>query len=69
MLVWPIWPHCEKFGILIKISLEFVPLGPVDNKSTLVQVMAWCRVGDKPLPEPRLTLFTDTYMQHSREMS
>ena len=30
----------QKFCILIKISLKFVPYGPVDNKSTLVQVMA-----------------------------
>ena len=26
--------------------------GPIDNNSTLVQVMAWHRTGDKPFPEP-----------------
>ena len=26
----------EKFGILIKISLKFVPKGPIDNKPALV---------------------------------
>ena len=25
---------------------------PIDKKSALVQIMAWCRIGDKPLPEP-----------------
>ena len=61
---------CEwKFGISIRISLKFVPKGPIDNKSALVQVMAWCRTGDEPLPEPMLTRFTDAYMRHWGEMS
>ena len=54
----------EKVRISIKISLKFVPKGPIDNKSALVQVMAWHRTGDKPLPEPMLTQFTDAYMRH-----
>ena len=49
----------EKNCILIQISLKFVHKGPIDNKSALVQVMAWRRTGDKPLPQPMLTLFTD----------
>ena len=32
----------EKFCILIRISLKFVPKGLIDNMSALVQVMAWC---------------------------
>ena len=43
----------------IQISLEVFPKGPIDNKSTLVQVMAWRQTGDKPLPEPMLTQVTD----------
>ena len=35
-----------------KISLTFVPKGPINNIPTLVQVMAWHRPGDKPLSEP-----------------
>ena len=42
----------EKFCIMVKISLKFVPKGPIDNKSALAQVMAWRRTGNKPLPEP-----------------
>ena len=54
----------EKFYILIRISLKFLPKGPFDNKSALVHVMAWHQTGDKPLPEPMFTKFTDAYMQH-----
>ena len=38
----------------------FIPKGVIDNKSALVQVMAWHRTSNKPLPEPMLTQFTDT---------
>ena len=40
------------------------PMGPTDNKSALVQVMSLRRTGDKPLPEPMTTYFTDAYMRH-----
>ena len=50
--------------ILIQISLKFVPMSPIDNKPALVQVMAWRRIGDKPLSEPVMAQFTDAYMRH-----
>ena len=31
--------------------------------------MAWRRIGDKPLSEPMMALFTDAYMRHSASMS
>ena len=37
--------------ISIKISLRFVPKGPINNIPALVQIMAWRRLGDKPLSE------------------
>ena len=37
----------ENAWILIKISLKFVPKGPVNNIPALVQIMAWHRSGDK----------------------
>ena len=49
----------ENDRILIQISLKFVPKSPIDYKSALVQVMAWRRRGDKPLPESVLTQFTE----------
>ena len=50
--------------IPIRISLKFVPRSPIDNKPALVQVMACRLTGDKPLPKPMLTHFTDIYMRH-----
>ena len=40
--------------ISIKISLKFVPEGPVYNIPALVQIMAWRHPGDKPLCEPMM---------------
>ena len=54
----------EKVCILIQISLKFVPNGPIDNKSPLVNIMTWRRIGYKSLSEPMLTRFTDAYMRH-----
>ena len=38
----------ENVWISIKISLNFVPRGPINNIPTLVQIMAWRRPGHKP---------------------
>ena len=42
----------ENVRISIKISLKFVPKGPINNIPALVQIKAWRRSGDKPLSEP-----------------
>ena len=42
----------ENVAILIKISLKFVPKGPINYIPALVQIMAWRRPGKKPLSEP-----------------
>ena len=44
----------ENVWIPIEISLKFVPMGPINNIPTLVQIMAWRRPGDKPLSEPMM---------------
>ena len=44
----------ENVRISIKISLKFVPKGPINNNPALVQIMAWRRWGDKPLSEPMM---------------
>ena len=44
----------ENVWISIEISLNFVPMGPINNISAMVQIMAWCRPGDKPLSEPMM---------------
>ena len=51
----------EKSYIFIKISLKIVPKGQIDNNPALVHIMAWRRIGDKPLSESMLTRFTDAY--------
>ena len=54
----------EKVCISSRISIKFVPEGPINYKPASVQVMAWRQTGVKPLPEPMLTLFIDAYMRH-----
>ena len=44
----------ENVRVSIKISLKFVPKGPINNNPALVQIMAWCRSGDKPLSGPMM---------------
>ena len=41
----------------IKISLEFVTGGPVNNIPTLILLMVWRRPGDKPVSEPMVASF------------
>ena len=41
----------ENVIISIKISLTFVPKGPINNIPALVQIIAWRRLGYKPLSE------------------
>ena len=54
----------EKFCMLIKNSLKFVPKVPINNNPALVLIMAWHQIGDKPLSESMLTQFTDAYIWH-----
>ena len=42
----------ENVCIPTKISLKFVPKGPINNIPALVQIMAWRRPGNKPFSEP-----------------
>ena len=59
----------ENIWISITISLKFAPRGPINNIPALVEIMAWCRPGDKPLSEPVTAQFTDAYMRHPASMS
>ena len=46
----------ENVWISIKFSLSIIPDGPINNIPALVQIMAWRRLGDKPLSEPMMVL-------------
>ena len=54
----------ENFCMWVKISLQIVPKGPIDNSPALVKSMAWRRIGNKPFSEPMLARFNDTRMWH-----
>ena len=54
---------CENYCILIEISVIYVPNCPINTKPALIQVMAWWQINDKPLSDPMMALFTDTYLQ------
>ena len=41
----------ENVWISLKISLKFVPKVPINSIPALVQILAWRRLGDKPLSE------------------
>ena len=44
----------ENVLISIKISLMFISKGLINNIAALVQIMAWCQLGNKPLSEPMI---------------
>ena len=54
----------ENYDFFISISLKFVHMGPIDNKSALIQVMARRRTGAETLPESMLAQFIDAYLSH-----
>ena len=53
----------ENDRIQIQIALKLASSSTIDNRPALIQVMAWRRKGDKQLPEPMMTQFTDAYMR------
>ena len=55
----------ENVWISIKISLKFAPMGPINNILALVQIMACCQRGNKPLSEPVMVNLIDAYMCRS----
>ena len=50
----------ENFGILISISLNDI----MANESPLIQIMAWCLTGTKPLAETKVTKMSDALFHH-----
>ena len=51
---WNIKIYCivtEKMVLFIQVSLKIISKGPIYNKPTLVQIIAWRWVGNKPLSD------------------
>ena len=46
----------KNVSVSIKMSMKVVSKGQIDNIRALVQIMAWRRTGDKPVPEPVMSL-------------
>ena len=44
----------ENVRISIKISMKFVPKGPINNNPEYFQIMGWRRSGDNSLSEPMM---------------
>ena len=44
----------ENVSISLEISPKFIPMVWLNNIPALIQIMAWCRAGDKPLSEPMM---------------
>ena len=67
---WHLWiDFLWTLSYIVPTSLNFVPGGPIDKNTAVVQIMAWRRTGDKPLSEPMMTQFIDAYMRRSESMS
>ena len=52
----------ENVKISIKISLNFVPKGPINDTPALVQIMACCLFGAKPLSE-KMLIYCQLYLK------
>ena len=59
----------ENVWNLIRISLNFVPKGPINNVPAMGQTMAWHQIGVKPLSELMQTRFTDWNQKSSQNVS
>ena len=55
------------FFTTVVISLNFSWV-PIDNRSALVQMMAFRIFDAKSLPEPKLVEITDAYTHHQRAL-
>ena len=51
---------CRVFN---KISLKFLPKGPINNNPALVQVMLWRQIGDTSLSAPTRAEIAEAYMR------
>ena len=51
------------------MPLKFVPGSQINNKPTLIQIVAWYQTGNKSLSEPLVVKFIDAYIRRSVSMS
>ena len=58
-----------KTSILIQIALKYLSMNPINDKSSSVQIMAWHRIGAKPLSELMMVHFINKHRSYSAAMS
>ena len=51
----------ENVWITIKISMKFLPNGPINSTPALIQILVWRRLSDKPLSEPMMLCYWRIY--------
>ena len=49
--------------------MKYILKSPIDNIAAWVQIVDWRPTGDKPLSEPIMAEFGDSYMRPSASMS
>ena len=42
--------------------MKYISKGTINIKPALVQTMAWCWIGNKPLSEPMMAYLTDAFI-------
>ena len=52
-----------------KRFIDYIPLGLNENMVALLQIMAWCQTGNKPLFEAMLVGFSEASMHHLASMT
>ena len=58
----------ENVWISITIWVKFVPKGPIDTDSALVQVMAWRQTGTKLLPEQTIIIIDMIFLVQTKNV-
>ena len=61
LLIFKLISVTDGWGISCKIALRWMPLDLTDNKSTFVQVMAWCRQATSHYPSQFWHRFMSPY--------
>ena len=59
----------KNFVFWLKFHLSLFLRIQLTINPALVQILAWCQIGDKPWSEPMLIRFTDAHMWYNGEMS
>ena len=63
---WSIQTYYYPVNHNTRLHILFASKDSINNKSAMVETMAWHTAGNNPLPEPMMTQFTDVCDMHHR---